>query len=59
MHGFAATTKRKETSRILKAVHATARDLYKTGFIDQRRMCEYNSLCLGPDAGRIGLRFDS
>lgn len=59
MYGFAAMTKRKETNRILKAVHAKARDLYKAGFIDNRKMSVYDSHCLGPEAGRIGLRFDS
>ena len=36
------------TGRILDAVHATARDLHGAGFIDMRRMREYDALCLAP-----------
>jgi putative transcriptional regulator len=35
-------------SRILDAVHDTARDLRTAGFIDKRRMQEYDALCLSP-----------
>ena len=35
-------------SRILTAVHETAGDLNKAGFIDLRRMREYDALCLAP-----------
>lgn len=42
------TTKRRSTSRILEAVHDTALDLHKAGFIDKRRMREYDALCLAP-----------
>jgi putative transcriptional regulator len=42
------TTKTKETSRILGAVHETARDLHGAGFISKRRMKEYDALCLVP-----------
>src|SRR3989304_3792685 len=42
------TNKRKTTSRILDAVHETARGLKKAGFIDKRRMREYDALCLEP-----------
>lgn len=42
------TTKTKATSRILDAVHGTARDLHAAGFIDKRRMREYDALCLAP-----------
>jgi putative transcriptional regulator len=42
------TTQRKTTSRILDAVHETALDLHKAGFIDKRRMREYDALCLAP-----------
>lgn len=42
------TQKRKAQSRILEAVHETARDLYTTGFIDKRRMDQYAALCLTP-----------
>lgn len=40
------TTKAK--SRILEAVHETAADLYRLGFIDQRKMRKYNALCQDP-----------
>lgn len=39
---------KKETSRILEAVHETARDLHAAGVISNRRMKEYDSLCLVP-----------
>lgn len=42
------STKAKGKSRLLEAVHATARDLYADGFIDRRRMREYDALCLEP-----------
>ncbi|MGH8676245.1 MAG: helix-turn-helix domain-containing protein [Burkholderiales bacterium] len=42
------TGKRKPTSRILQAVHEGARGLYKAGFIDKRRMREFDALCLEP-----------
>lgn len=42
------TPKRKAKSRILAAVHETARDLHAAGFIDKRRMHEYDALCLAP-----------
>ena len=42
------TIKRKANSPILEAVHATASDLHLAGFIDMRRMREYDALCLAP-----------
>jgi putative transcriptional regulator len=42
------TRKRKASSRILEAVHDTARDLRTAGFIDMRRMHDYDALCLKP-----------
>jgi putative transcriptional regulator len=42
------TAKTKGSSRILDAVHETARDLHSAGFIDKRRMREYDALCLVP-----------
>ena len=42
------TTKIKESSRILDAVHETARDLHSAGFVSKRRMKEYDALCLVP-----------
>jgi putative transcriptional regulator len=44
------TAKRKAKSRILGAVHETARDLHSAGFIDKRRMRQYDALCLAPIA---------
>ncbi|GAB6040454.1 helix-turn-helix domain-containing protein [Endothiovibrio diazotrophicus] len=35
-------------SGILEAVHEGARDLHANGFIDKRRMREYDLLCLEP-----------
>ncbi len=40
------TTKAK--SRILEAVHATATDLHRLGFIDKRKMRKYDAFCLDP-----------
>lgn len=42
------TAKIKGSGRILDAVHETARDLHTAGFIDKRRMREYDALCLAP-----------
>lgn len=42
------TTKTKPNSRILDAVHETATDLHRLGFIDQRKMRKYEALCLDP-----------
>ena len=42
------TAKTVAKSRILKAVHETASDLNAAGFIDIRRMREYDALCLAP-----------
>ena len=41
-------TKRKAKSRILNAVHETASDLHRLGFIDKRKMQKYDVLCLEP-----------
>lgn len=38
----------KPRSKIRDAVHETARDLKSAGFIDMRRMREYDALCLAP-----------
>ena len=40
------TTKTK--SRILEAVHESASDLHRLGFIDKRKMQKYDALCLEP-----------
>jgi len=42
------SAKSKKTSRILDAVHETARDLHAAGLISKRRMKEYDALCLDP-----------
>jgi putative transcriptional regulator len=42
---------RKQKNRLLGAVHETAKDLHKLGFIDKRRMREYDLFCLEPIAG--------
>ncbi|WP_297445945.1 DNA-binding transcriptional regulator [Acidiferrobacter sp.] len=51
------TTKPKARSRIFKAVHETASDLHRLGFIDKRAMRKYDILCREPipeyDAERI------
>ena len=42
------TTRAKPGSRILQAVHETARDLHAASFIDMRTMQRYDALCLEP-----------
>jgi len=42
------TTKTKAKSKIMEAVHETAVDLHRLGFIDQRKMRKYDALCLDP-----------
>ena len=37
-------TKEKKASRILEAVHESARDLQTAGFISKRRMKDYDAL---------------
>jgi putative transcriptional regulator len=44
------TTKVKAKSAILEAVHGTAADLHKLGFIDKRKMRKFDALCLAPIA---------
>jgi len=38
----------KTKSDILEAVHETASGLHREGFIDQRKMRQYDALCLEP-----------
>jgi len=38
----------KAKRRILESIHETARDLHAAGFIDERRMREYDVLSLTP-----------
>jgi putative transcriptional regulator len=51
------TSTKKANSLILDTVHETARDLHAAGFIDKRRMREYDALCIAPvptySSGRI------
>lgn len=51
------TTQTRPKSRILDAVHETAGDLHRLGFIDKRKMQKYDALCLEPvpdyDAAKI------
>jgi putative transcriptional regulator len=42
------TIKAKAGSRILDAVHETAREFHAAGFIDMRTMQRYDALCLEP-----------
>ena len=42
------TKKPSAKSRLLEAVHEGARDLHGAGFIDKRRMREFDALCLTP-----------
>jgi putative transcriptional regulator len=41
-------TKAKTRSRILEAVHETASDFRRLGFIDKRNMNKFDALCLEP-----------
>ncbi|MFA7242445.1 MAG: DNA-binding transcriptional regulator [Sulfuricellaceae bacterium] len=41
-------TKTKAKSRIFDAVHETASDLHRLGFIDKRKMRKFDALCLSP-----------
>jgi len=40
--------RKQQESRVLEAVHETAQDLYKLGFITKRSMREYDILCVEP-----------
>ena len=40
----------KAKSRVLEAVHETAADLHRLGFIDKRKMGQYDALCMEPIA---------
>ena len=42
------TAKQKAKSRILEAVHETAQDLHRLGFIDKRKQCKFDALCFEP-----------
>ena len=51
------TVEIKPKSRIMEAVHDGASDLYRLGFIDKRKMRQYDALCLEPvrdyDAAKV------
>ena len=55
--GFKSRPRYKSTRPILAAIHETASDLRRLGFIDKRKMQKYQALCLEPvpeyDAGAI------
>lgn len=40
----------KTKSRVLEAVYETAADLHRLGFIDKRKMGQYDALCMEPIA---------
>ncbi len=40
--------KPKANSRVLDAVHQTAEDLHRLGFIDKRKQRKFDALCLPP-----------
>jgi putative transcriptional regulator len=40
----------KAKSRVLEAVYETAADLHRLGFIDKRKMGQYDALCMEPIA---------
>jgi putative transcriptional regulator len=42
------TKKSKTRSPIFEAVHETASGLHRMGFIDNRKMGEFDALCLEP-----------
>ena len=52
------TTKRNAKSSILQSVHETATDLHHLGFIDKRKIQQYDALCLelvpAYDIGKTG-----
>ena len=41
-------TRPKSKSKIFEAVHETASDLHRLGFIDKRKMNKFDALCLDP-----------
>jgi putative transcriptional regulator len=42
------TTSKKAKTGIFEAVHETASDLHRLGFIDKRKMRQFDVLCLDP-----------
>jgi putative transcriptional regulator len=51
------TSKVNAKSPIFEAVHETASDLYRLGFMNKRKMNKFDALCLDPipeyDSGKI------
>ncbi len=45
---FSMKTKSTAKRRIFEAVHETAGDLHRLGFIDKRKMRKFDALCLDP-----------
>ncbi|MGI2325178.1 MULTISPECIES: hypothetical protein [Methylococcus] len=43
---------KKRNDRIREAVHETARDLHRLGFIEKRKMRKYDALCLAAKRAR-------
>ena len=45
---------KKNTHRnnIMQAVHETASDFHRLGFIDKPKMCEFDVLCLAPSQAK-------
>jgi len=52
MNRSRSRTKRRAKSRILGAVYEIAADLHRLGFIDQRKLEDYDLLCLEPISPR-------
>jgi putative transcriptional regulator len=50
------SSKVKAKSRILEAVHDTAADLHRLGFIDKRKMQKFEALCLAPIPAYDGVK---
>ena len=48
MTAKAKVTKARGKGLIFDAVHETARDLHRLGFIDKRNMHKFDALCLAP-----------
>ena len=48
MKSESKSPKSRPESRLLATVHATAHDLLDAGFIDMRRLRQYDMLCLKP-----------
>jgi putative transcriptional regulator len=45
---FAMTKQKAEKSEILRAVHETAEDFHRLGFIDKRKMRKFDLICAQP-----------